>query len=148
MEVGGCANARAVELVNLPQLKKVVFDSGSFIRGLRCQIADVPVLESVHVGGNCFEMAGSFVLENAPFLKSLTLLSDCFGQCEELCLAHFKALEAVHLGENAFANVEVFVVDALPKLKRLVMEEGSCRGVAGDEHMQVVKLKSESGRRR
>ena len=93
-------------------------------------------------------MAGSFVLENAPSLKSLTLLSDCFGQCEELCLAHFKALETVHLGENAFANVEVFVVDALPKLKRLVMEEGSCRGVAGDEHMQVVKLKSESGRRR
>ena len=144
VDAGGCTNVQDVDMINLPLLKKMTFCSGSFIQGSRCHIADVPVLESIEIGGNCFEMGDNFVLVKAPSLKWLSLLSNCFTHCEEFSLAHFTELETIHLGKNAFANAEVFLTDALASLKKLVLEEGSCRGMEGKEHMQVVKLKGEN----
>ena len=143
VEMGGCSNVQEVALTKLPRLRRVVFDSGSFVRAHSCAFADAPLLESVVIGDKCFEKAGTFVVERVPSLKSLVIHSDAFTLCEELRLCHLEAIETISIGDYAFHSIEILLVESLPKLKKLFFGEDCCCGSGKEGFELVLKWKSD-----
>ena len=128
-------------------MTELVIPKGSCNHTSSLKLTNLPHLESISIGDNCFQNAESFQVDGLENLKQITIGHDSFINTLSLQLTNqsFKVtncnkLQTISIGSSSFAAFNTFIVEHLDSLAKL--EIGKLGEKSGNFLNASLKLKS------
>ena len=135
------------ELGIYESMTELVIPKGSCNHTSSLKLTNLPHLESISIGDNCFQNAESFQVDGLENLKQITIGHDSFINTLSLQLTNqsFKVtncnkLQTISIGSSSFAAFNTFIVEHLDSLAKL--EIGKLGEKSGNFLNASLKLKS------